>query len=96
VDLDTVLKVAADYGCMMELNAQPSRLDLDDITLMAVKESGIPIVIGTDAHAVEELGFMEFGIYQARRAGLEAKDVANARPLAEFRKLLRVTAPSRH
>jgi DNA polymerase (family 10) len=89
LDLDTVLKAAADHGCMMELNSQPSRLDLDDVALMAVKDRRIPVVINTDAHAVEELGFMEFGIYQARRAGLEAKDVANTRSLAEFRKLLK-------
>jgi DNA polymerase (family 10) len=88
LDLETVLKAAADYGCLMELNCQPSRLDLDDVALMAAKERGIPVVLGSDAHAVEELAFMEFGVYQARRAGLEAKDVANVRPLAQFRKLL--------
>jgi DNA polymerase (family 10) len=49
---------------------------------------GVPVVLGSDAHAVEELAFMEFGVYQARRAGLEAKDVANTRSLARFRKLL--------
>jgi adenosylcobalamin-dependent ribonucleoside-diphosphate reductase len=87
-DLDTVLKAAADHGCLMELNCQPSRLDLDDVALMAAKERGIPIVLGSDAHAVEELAFMEFGVYQARRAGLEARDVANSRPVSQFRKLL--------
>jgi len=88
IDLETVLKAAGDYGCMMELNCQPSRLDLDDVALMAAREHGIPIVLSTDAHAVEELAFMEYGVYQARRAGLEAKDVANTRPLAQLRKLL--------
>jgi DNA polymerase (family 10) len=89
VDLDTVMKAAADHGCFLELNSQPRRLDLDDVALMAAKERGIPIVIDTDAHSVEELGLLEFGVYQARRAGLEARHVANARSLAEFRKLLR-------
>jgi DNA polymerase (family 10) len=89
LDLDTVLKAAAEHGCFLELNSQPHRLDLDDVALMAAKERGIPIVVDTDAHSVEELGFMEFGVYQARRAGLEAGQVANARNLAQFRKLLR-------
>jgi DNA polymerase (family X) len=89
VDLDAVLRAAADYGCLMELNAQPSRLDLDDAALMTAKERGVGIVVSTDAHSVEELGFMEFGVYQARRAGLEAKDVSNTRSLAQFLKLLR-------
>ncbi len=89
MDLDAVFKAAADHGCLLELNAQPERLDLDDVALMAAKEQGVGIVVSTDAHAVEELGFMEFGVYQARRAGLEAKDVANTRTLAQFRKLLK-------
>jgi DNA polymerase (family 10) len=88
VDLDTVFQAAADYGCLLELNAQPDRLDLDDVALMAAKERGVGIVISTDAHSVEELGNMEFGVYQARRAGLEAKDVVNTRPVTQFRKLL--------
>jgi DNA polymerase (family 10) len=87
VDLEIVLKAAADYGCFMELNSQPSRLDLDDVALMAAKERGVPIVVNTDAHAVEELGLLEFGVYQARRAGLEAKDVANTRSWPQLRKL---------
>ena len=89
IDLETVMKAAADHGCMLELNSQPSRLDLDDVALIAAKEHGIPIVVNTDAHAVEELAVMEYGVYQARRAGLEAKDVANARPLPQLRKLLK-------
>jgi DNA polymerase (family 10) len=88
LDLETVLKAAADYGCLMELNCQPSRLDLDDVALMAARDRGVLVVLNTDAHAVEELAFTEFGVYQARRAGLEARDVANTRPLARFRRLL--------
>jgi DNA polymerase (family 10) len=89
LDMETVLKAAADHGCMMELNSQPARLDLDDVALMAAKARGVTIVVDTDAHAVEELSFMEFGLYQARRAGLAAKDVANTSSLAAFKKLLK-------
>jgi DNA polymerase (family 10) len=89
LDLETVLKAAADHGCLMELNAQPSRLDLDDTALMAARDRGVPIVISTDAHAVEELNNLQFGVYQARRAGLEARDVANTRTWAQLRKLIR-------
>lgn len=89
VDLNVIFRAAADYGCLLELNSQPERLDLDDTALMGAKKRGVGIVIDTDAHAVEELGFMEFGVYQARRAGLEAKDVANTRTLAQFCKLLK-------
>lgn len=89
MNFNEVLKAAGDYGCLMELNCQPSRLDLDEIALAAAKEYGIPIVLGTDAHAADELRFMEFGVYQARRAGLEAKQVANTRSLVQFRRLLK-------
>jgi DNA polymerase (family 10) len=89
VDLDTVFRAAADYGCLLELNAQPERLDLDDTALRAAKEHGVGIVINTDAHSVEDLGKMEFGVYQARRGGLEARDVANTRTLRQFRKMIK-------
>src|SRR5262249_32394547 len=41
VDLDSVLKAASDYGCLMELNSQPARLDLDDVALLAAKDRGV-------------------------------------------------------
>jgi DNA polymerase (family 10) len=86
---DEVLRAAADHGVMIEINAHPSRLDIDDVGAAAARDLGIPIVIDTDAHSVNGLDVMRYGIYQARRAGLEAKDVANTRPWPEFQKLLR-------
>jgi DNA polymerase (family 10) len=89
LNLDAILTAAADYGCLLEINGQPSRLDLDEIAAAAAKQRGIPLVLGTDAHSVEELRFMQFAVFQARRAGLDSKDVANTRSLAQFRRLLR-------
>ena len=65
------------------------RLDLDDTALMAAKERGVGIVASTDAHSVEDLEHMEHGVYQVRRAGLEARDVADTRTVAQFRRLLK-------
>ena len=89
VAFDEILKAAADHGVMMEINASPERLDLDDVHAAAARDLGIPIVINTDSHSQTGLDLMEFGVYQARRAGLEKKDVANTRHLKEFRKMLR-------
>ncbi len=89
MNLDEVLKAAADHGVMIEINAHPSRLDIDDVGAAAARNLGIPIVISTDAHSVTGFDVMQYGVFQARRAGLEAKDVANTRPWAQFRKLLR-------
>lgn len=83
-----IFKAAAEHGVMMEINANPVRLDLDDIHAAAAKEHGIPIVINTDSHATNGFEVLEFGVYQARRAGLTKHDVANTRSLREFRKLI--------
>jgi DNA polymerase (family 10) len=78
---EDVFQAAADVGCLMELNCQPSRLDLNETALSAAVKRGVKIVLGTDAHATEELRFMEFGVFQARRAGLETANIVNTRPL---------------
>lgn len=88
VDMDEVFTAAARYGKLLELNANPRRLDLNDIDCAAAKEHGILIVINTDAHSVAGLDVMRFGILQARRAGLTKADVANTRSWPELRKLI--------
>lgn len=88
-DLEEVLKAAADHGCALELDGQPDRLDLDDVHAATARDKGIPIVVDSDAHSVRELGNMEYGVFQARRAGLAAADVANTRSFAELSKLIR-------
>ncbi len=71
VDLDVVFKVASDYGKLLELNANPARLDLDDVACAAAKSHKIPIVISSDAHSTVGLDVLRAtGINQARRAGL--------------------------
>jgi DNA polymerase (family 10) len=89
INYEDLFKAAADHGVMMEINAHPKRLDLDDIQAAAARDRGIPIIIDTDAHSTSGLGMMQYGVFQARRAGLEKKDVANTRTLAQFKKLLR-------
>ncbi|MEJ7594468.1 MAG: hypothetical protein WKF77_23280 [Planctomycetaceae bacterium] len=89
MNFSDLLKAAADNRVMMEINAHPSRLDLDDIHAAAAKDLGIPIVISTDAHSVNGFEVLEYGIDQARRAGLTAEDVANTRSLKEFRRMLK-------
>jgi DNA polymerase (family 10) len=88
VDLDTVFKAARRHGKFMELNANPARLDLDDIACAAAKTHGIPIVISTDAHSILDLDKMRYGILQARRAGLTKEDVVNTRGWEEVAKMM--------
>lgn len=91
VDLQAVFRAAREHGKMLELNANPRRLDLDDVACAMAKSQGVPIVISSDAHSTAGLDVLRYGILQARRGGLTKMDVANARPLEEFVKLLRTT-----
>ena len=88
VDLPRLIRHARQRGCFIELNAHPSRLDLDDSGCMAAKAEGVLISINADAHSAAELDHLRFGIGQARRAWLQATDVLNARPLEALRPLL--------
>lgn len=88
VDLENVLRAAKERGCFLELNAQPARLDLTDTYCKLAKDMGLKLAISTDAHSVEQFDNMRFGIGQARRGWLEAKDVLNTRRLGELRRLL--------
>ncbi len=88
VDLDAVLQAAAKHGTMIEINANPYRLDLDWIHCKRAKALGVMLVINPDAHATEELAFTRFGVDVARRGWLEKKDVFNTRTLAQVTKEL--------
>lgn len=83
LDMEAVLKRAAELGVAVEHNASPARADLNDLHLRRAKELGCRIVVNTDAHATEELDQMRWGITQLRRAWLEAADVLNTEPDAE-------------
>ena len=84
VDMEMIMKSAKEHNKWMELNANPARLDLNDIHLAAARRHGIPIVINTDAHSVDGLDVMKYGIKQARRGGLTKSDVANTKPWADW------------
>ena len=80
LDMDAVLNAAAETGVALEINAHPSRLDLDDVYARRAKELGIPISINTDAHSEEDFDMLFYGVATARRAWLTKRDVINAWP----------------
>jgi DNA polymerase (family X) len=89
LDLERIMEAAKKSGCFLELNAQPSRLDLTDVHCKAAKDLGLKIVISTDAHSIVQLDYMRLGIDQARRGWLTPEDVLNTCHLAELKKQLR-------
>jgi DNA polymerase (family 10) len=90
--MERVIAAARDLGCYLEVNAQPERLDLNDMHVHAAKQAGVKLAISTDAHSVDSFPYMRFGVDQARRGWLTADDVINTRPLAALRKMLRRSA----
>jgi DNA polymerase (family 10) len=78
IDLEEILHAAKEKNVAVELDAQPDRLDLNDVHLFRAREIGVKIAINTDAHSAEQLHFIKYGIDQARRGWLETRNVLNA------------------
>ncbi len=91
VDMEKIIGKAAERGCFLELNANPKRLDLQDIYCQIARDQGVLVSINSDAHGTRDFDYLLFGVGQARRGWLEKKDVLNTRPLKELMKLLRRT-----
>lgn len=89
IDLAAVFEACLANGVAVEHNASYQRLDLSDVNLMAAKARGVTVTLGSDAHSVDQLATMRYGVDQLRRAWLTSADVLNARPLAEVRRFLR-------
>ncbi|MGE5153636.1 MAG: DNA polymerase/3'-5' exonuclease PolX [Bdellovibrio bacteriovorus] len=89
VDMTRVIRQARDRGCFLELNAQPERLDLNEVHCQMAREEGVLISIASDAHQPLDFANLVYGVGQARRGWLEKSDVLNARPLDDLMPLLR-------
>lgn len=77
LDMDAVLNAARETGLALEINANPARLDLDEVYSRRAVEMGIPLSINTDAHSPDELDLFEYGVSVARRAWIEPDRVLN-------------------
>src|SRR5512135_221443 len=95
VDLDAVIEAAAEAGMMIEINANPHRLDLDAVHCRRARARGVSIVINPDAHATGGLADLEYGIGVARRAGLGPDDVFNTAPAEAIARALQARRGAR-
>lgn len=89
IDLEQIFHAAKENDLAVELNAQPDRLDLNDLHVFRAREIGVKIAINTDAHNTEQLHFIKYGIDQARRGWLEKRHVLNAMPSVQFQTWLK-------
>jgi DNA polymerase (family X) len=88
IDMERVLDAAARHGKLVEVNASPSRLDLDWRGCRRAHQRGVKVSINPDAHSLDELDNAPWGVDTARRGWLTADDVVNTRPWEEIRSLV--------
>ena len=81
IDIDAVIAAAKRSGTILEIDAYPERLDLKDEHVRKAVDAGVKLVIDSDAHSVNHLGYLHFGIATARRGWATRADVVNALPL---------------
>ncbi len=81
IDMERVLRACAETGTVLEINAHPARLDLNDVYARRAVDLGCKIAISTDAHHPQHMDFIEYGVALARRAWLTPDDVINTQPL---------------
>ena len=89
VDLDEVIRAAADEGVYLELNANPRRLDLDADACRRGRAARARFAIDPDAHDAAGLEHLRYGLAVARRAGLQADDILNTLPAARLEEALK-------
>lgn len=88
VNIERLVIAAKERGCCLELNANPQRLDLSDVQCRIARDAGVMIAISTDAHTCGSLDNIQYGVDQARRGWLSAKEVLNTRGWKEVAGLL--------
>ena len=89
VNFEKVFEVAAANGKVMEINSQPSRLDLNDELILRAKDFGLKFCISTDSHSISDFAFMRYGLGQARRGWLEKEDVVNTYPYSRLKEVFK-------
>lgn len=90
VDWEEVFREAVRRKKVLEIDSAPDRLDLKDIYIKKAKEVGVKFIVSTDAHKVDQLEFMQFGVFQARRGWLERENVINTSPIIGFKNFFRI------
>ena len=86
--MSKVIKACADFGVALEIDGQPSRLDLFDYFVKIAAGAGAKFTLDSDAHAISQMHFLNFAVSVARRGWLTKADALNTLPLLELKKFL--------
>jgi len=84
IDLNKILTVAKETDTILEINANPSRLDLNDINIRKAVKAGVKMIINTDAHEERHMDLMNLGVAQARRGWASKTDIVNTKDLTTY------------
>lgn len=88
IDWPKIFEYCANNNKWLEINSEPMRLDLPDFLVREAVKQGVKLTMGTDAHHIDHMDNMRYGVYVARRGWAEKKDIVNTRSLEEFEKML--------
>jgi DNA polymerase (family X) len=88
LDFERIFEASRDTGTVLEVNSQPNRLDLKDTNIKRAVDAGCKLVVNTDAHSAEQLGYMKLGVATARQGWTESKDIINTLPLKKVERSL--------
>ena len=87
LDMEKIFETAKETNTYLEINAFPDRLDLNDYYTKLAKEQKVKFTVGTDAHSLNHMDFMRYGVATARRGWLEKKDILNTCTLKEIERI---------
>jgi DNA polymerase (family 10) len=88
IDMDEIMKEAAEKGCFLEINSNPDRMDLSDKYVRKAKDAGVKLAISTDSHSTGNFDYIKYGVAQARRGWMGKADIINSRSWKQLEKLL--------
>jgi DNA polymerase (family 10) len=86
INLEQIYAVAKEKKKILEIDSMPDRLDLNDVNVKAAIEAGVMLCIDSDAHTKDQLRYIEFGVYNARRGWAEAKNIVNTKSFKDLPK----------
>jgi DNA polymerase (family 10) len=88
IDIENLIDAAKKTNTFLEINSFPDRLDLNNVHAKLAKEKKVKCAIGTDAHSIANMAYMEFGVATARRGWQEKSDILNTYSLKDLKKML--------
>ena len=89
INMEEIMGEAADFGCFLEINSNPDRIDLSEKDIRKALDAGVKLAISTDAHSTGNFDYIKYGVAQARRGWMDKSNIINTRSWPALKKLLK-------